>query len=169
MNSSLRAILLNVSEADRAYPIAQVATGVTLPRWRAFVSRRAGGDGSSSGIMVAQDTRAYVLGFGSFYVADDLRCGPFMVVDNLFALDLMGGHRVSRFLLHQLTALAKERDCHAIETHLSADPAIVRRDAGDLLPLLDHDGHHLESVCARLDFDPVQDERAVALPRAAPS
>jgi hypothetical protein len=92
-----------------------------------------------------------------------------MVVDNLFALDLMGGHRVSRFLLHQLTALAKERDCHAIETHLSADPAIVRRDAGDLLPLLDHDGHHLESVCARLDFDPVQDERAVALPRAAPS
>jgi hypothetical protein len=163
MNSSLRAILMDVCEADRVYPIAQVATGVSLPRWRAFVSRRACGDGSDSGIMVAQDARGYVLGFGSFYVADDLRCGPFMVVDNLFALDLMGGHRVSRFLLRQLTALARERDYHAVETHLSAGRIIVRRDADGLLRLLDHDGHHLESVCARLDLDPAHGGGAVAL------
>jgi hypothetical protein len=163
MNSSLRAVLLDVSEMDRVYPIAQVATGVTLPRWRAFVSRRAGGDSSDSGIMVAQDARAYVLGFGSFYVADDLRCGPFMVVDNLFALDLMGGHRVSRFLLRQLTAFAKERDFHAIETHLSAGRVIVRRDADGLLRLLYNDGHHLESVCARLDLVQARGEGTVAL------
>ena len=156
-------MLLEISEADRVYPIAQVATGVTLPRWRAFVSRRASGDGSNSGIMVAQDARAYVLGFGSFYVADDLRCGSFMVVDNLFSLDLMGGHRVSWFLLRQLTALAKQRDYHAIETHLSAGRVIVRRDSDSLLRLLDNDGHHLESVCARLDLDPAHDEGAMAL------
>lgn len=163
MNSSLRAVLLDVAEADRAYPIAQVATGVTLPRWRAFVSRRAGGDGSNAGIMVAQDARAYLLGFGSFYVADDLRCGAVMVVDNLYALDLMGGHRVSGFLLRQLTALAKERDCHAIETHLSAGRVTVRQDSDGLLRLLDNDGHRLESVCARLDLDPVHGEDAMAL------
>jgi hypothetical protein len=155
MTARLQAVLLGVSDADRVYPIAQVATGVTLPRWRGFVSRRAGGDGLSSGIMVAQDARAYVLGFGSFYVADDLRCGSFMVVDNLFALDLMGGHRISRFLLRNLTLLAKERDFHAVETHLSAGGLIIRRDSDDLLRLLDNDGHHLDSVCARLDLDPM--------------
>jgi hypothetical protein len=155
MTARLQAVLLGVSDADRVYPIAQVATGVTLPRWRGFVSRRAGGDGLSSGIMVAQDARAYVLGFGSFYVADDLRCGSFMVVDNLFALDLMGGHRISRFLLRNLTLLAKERDFHAVETHLSAGRLIIRRDSDGLLRLLYNDGHHLESVCARLDLDPM--------------
>jgi hypothetical protein len=163
MIEGLQAVLLNVSETDRVYPIAQIATGVTLPRWRAFVLRRAGGDGSCSGIMVAQDAREYVLGFGSFYVADDLRCGSFMVVDNLFALDLMGGHRISRFLLRNLTLFAKERDFHAVETHLAAGRLIVRRDSDGLLQLLHNDGHHLESVCARLDLDPAEAAGVAAL------
>ncbi|HWA46272.1 MAG TPA: hypothetical protein VHA10_23850 [Hypericibacter adhaerens] len=153
MSLRLQTVLLHAAEADRAYPIVQLATGISLARWRAFVSQRTGDEDGSAGIMVAQDSHGYIQGIGSFYATEDLRHGSCLVVDNLLALDLLGGQGVSKFLLRRLITFAREHDLQAIETHLPRGGFIIRSASEGLSRLLLNDGHHLEGVWAMLPLD----------------
>ena len=152
MSTRLRTSPLIAPEADRAYPIARLAAGVTLAQWRAFVSRRTGDDSFRSGILVVQDARDYILGLGSYYVAEELGHGSVMVVDKLFALDMMGGEFVSRLLLRHLVRLAREQGFCAVETHLPATDVEIHGRAESLLRLMREDGHQVGEICTMLDL-----------------
>jgi hypothetical protein len=160
MVTSLETALLMAPEADRAYPIARLAAGITLARWRTFVSQRVAAGSPESGIMVAEDARDYILGLGSFYIADDLSHGPTMVIDNLFALDFMGGRFVTRLLLRRLVRHAGERGLRAVETRLPAVGLNIGGEPNSLLRLLREDGHYVEQVCAV--FDLVRNKAAIS-------
>ena len=153
---------LSAERVTQAFPLIQTALPeVTLAAWRAFAAALisgadtrgdALGNAREGGILAVTDGRNYIAGLCSYRVVPDLVHGRLLDAGHFLAFDMLDRRPVAEALAAALEALARERGCSAVHTHLPHGNA-TPPDSGDgLSGLLAARGHRIESLglCKRL-------------------
>jgi GNAT superfamily N-acetyltransferase len=151
---------LSAARVIQAFPLIQTALpGVTLAAWRDFAAAQIHGGNTRAGdqeggILAVTDRRGYIAGLCSYRLVPDLVHGRLLDTGHFLAFDLLERQPVAEALVAALEALARERGCTAVHTHLprgdgdSAPPGPGRGLSG----LLAARGYRVESwdLCKRL-------------------
>jgi hypothetical protein len=122
-----RAAPLGSRSAIRAFPLVRLfEAGLDQRRWNAFVryQNRAGGAG---GVMVIEDAR------GAAHAVFSWRVKPNMMGERVLAvtdavLGSLPGRALCDALVDEITALARERECQAVEIELADGGSGPNRD-----------------------------------------
>jgi len=153
---------LSAERVIQAFPLIQTALPeVTLAAWRDFAAalmsgRNARGDTRGDawegGILAVTDGRDYISGLCSYRVVPDLVHGRLLDAGLFLAYDLLDRRPVAEALAAAVEALARQRGCTAVHTHLpQRNDAPTNPDNG-LSRVLAARGHRIESLglCKRL-------------------
>lgn len=147
---------LNAERVIQAFPLIQTALpGVTLAAWCDFAAAlMSGGDAREGGILAVTDERDTIFGLCSYRLVPDLVHGRLLDAGHFLALDLFDRRPAAEALAAAIEALARERGCTAVHTHLphrNSNDAPTEPGRG-LSGLLAARGHRVESLglCKRL-------------------
>ena len=151
---------LSAARVIQAFPLIQTALpGVTLAAWRDFAAAQMHGgntraDDQEGGILAVTDRRGYIAGLGSYRLVPDLVHGRLLDTGHFLAFDLLERQPVAEALAAALEALARERGCSAVHTHLphGGDDGAPPGPGRGLSGLLAARGYRVESwdLCKRL-------------------
>ncbi len=149
---------LNAERVIQAFPLIQAALpGVTLAAWcdfaAALMSGGGGrGDAREGGILAVTDGRDTIVGLCSYRLVPDLVHGRLLDAGHFLALDLFDRRPAAEALAAALEALARERGCTAVHTHLPHRIDAPTEPGSGLSGLLAARGHRVESLglCKRL-------------------
>lgn len=145
---------LSAERVSQAFPLIQTALPeVTLAAWRDFAAvLMSGGDARESGILAVTDGRNTIVGLCSYRLVPDLVHGRLLDADHFLAFDLLDRRPVAEALAEALEALARERGCTAVHTHLPQRNDAPTEPGTGLTGLLAARGHRVESLglCKRL-------------------
>lgn len=134
---------LEPREIRRAFPLVQIAfDGVDLARWSGWARRfmgRVPTPDARRGIIMARGHLGTFIGLFIYRTTDDLQHGRTLLIDHLFALDLVDGQHVVALFLDEIDRLADALDCAATQTRLDA------LNTGDLVGFY-RAGHRPESA-----------------------
>lgn len=114
--------LENEAQIDRLFPVANLARGLSLERWRTF-ARATLQSNRPGGILVVEDSAGYVVAFCCVEAKEDLVAGPILSVENLMAVELVDRKRVVDLLLERFDNYARERGLAAIQIVVPAPSA----------------------------------------------
>lgn len=145
---------LSAERVSQAFPLIQTALPeVTLAAWRDFAAvLMSGGDAREGGILAVTDGRNTIVGLCSYRLVPDLVHGRLLDADHFLAFDLLDRRPVAEALAEALEALARERGCTAVHTHLPQRNDAPTEPGTGLTGLLAARGHRVESLglCKRL-------------------
>ncbi len=149
---------LSAARVNQAFPLIQTALPeVTLAAWRDFAAalmkgRNARGDIQEGGILTVADRRDTIAGLCSYRLVPDLVHGRLLDAGNFLAFDLFERQPVAEALAAALEALARERGCSAVHTHLPHRNDAPPGPGHGLSGLLAARGYRVESwdLCKRL-------------------
>ena len=149
---------LSAERIAQAFPLIQTALPeVTLAAWRDFAAAlmsggNARGDAWEGGILAVTDGRDYIAGLCSYRVVPDLVHGRLLDAGHFLAFDLLDRRPVAEALAEALEALARERGCTAVHTHLPHRNGAPPDPDDGMSRLLAARGHRVESLglCKRL-------------------
>jgi hypothetical protein len=146
MTDQLVARLLEDSaQIDQLFPVANLASGVSLDRWRSFASEWLERPEAGRGILVVQDPSGYVLALCSFQATEDLQRGSVLSVENLIAVDLISGERIAGVMLENLEGYARARGLSGLQIHTGRD-ATVDPASSALADALGEQGYRMGAV-----------------------
>ena len=119
MDQFVARLLEDPAQIDQLFPVANLAAGVSLERWRQFALDWLQPLQAGRGILVVQDRSGYVLALCSFQAIEDLRRGAVLSVENLVAVDLISGERIAAIMLENLEGYARARGLSGLQIHIT--------------------------------------------------
>lgn len=117
-------LLEDPAQIDQLFPVANLASGVSLERWRRFALDWLQPVQAGRGILIVQDGSGYVLALCSFQAVEDLRSGPVLAVENLIAVDLVSGERIAAIMLENLEVYARAHGLSGLQVHTAQGAAV---------------------------------------------
>lgn len=155
-STTVRSFSLRHLDSDRvflAYPLVRSAMpDVTLDNWSAFAAAFV--DRSNAlphgKILTVENESGVIIGLASYRHLPDLRHGWILLVDHLFAFELLDRRHVAELIVDALEAEADRLGCRAI--HLALAVVDGKQRPAWLVALLQTRGHHVASMslCKRL-------------------
>jgi hypothetical protein len=153
---------LSAARVIQAFPLIQTALPeVTLAAWRDFAATlmstrnaqgNAQGDVQEGGILAVTNEHDYIAGLCSYRVVPDLVHGRLLDASSFLAFGLLDRRPVAEALAVAVEALARERGCTAVHTHLPHRNDAPPGPATGLSELFAARGYRIESwdLCKRL-------------------
>jgi len=121
MNNGYSARNISLREADRLYPLAQLALArLTLDRWRGFVAAIAGR--KRGGIVAVECGQGYARGMFTYSVVDSLHCERTLECSDLVVLDQFGIRAILATVLVAARDMARRHECRTIHFNLCDAP-----------------------------------------------
>ncbi|AWJ88579.1 hypothetical protein Sp245p_01680 [Azospirillum baldaniorum] len=164
MDESFIAKPLGQRQIDQAYPLVRaIFPDLPVEQWRAFAAALIGPvdtPATPTGIMTVQNARGYLHGLFSYAIAEHLRHGRILAVENFVVLDLFDMTGPAETLLHSMDRLARSHGCTAIHTSLPELLAGETGSRGSLLTCFHQDGHRTETLRLCKAMDGANDNRA---------
>ncbi|KAA0682970.1 hypothetical protein [Roseomonas genomospecies 6] len=164
MDESFIAKPLGQRQIDQAYPLVRaIAPDLPVEQWRAFAAALIGSADTPvtpSGIMTVQNARGYLHGLFSYAIAEHLRHGRILAVENFVVLDLFDMTGPAETLLRSMDRLARSHGCAAIHTALPESLAGRAESRSPLLSCFHQEGHRTETLRLCKAMDGANDNRA---------
>lgn len=117
----LNVSVLSPEEVDRAYPLVQaMLPTASIEDWRRFAESRLSEEADDrTGILCVCNEQNYIVGIGTYMLAEDLLNGPVLFADHICALDVTDQPSVARALLRGIERVAEQHGCSAVHTTLT--------------------------------------------------